>query len=141
MITQGLTTSFKQEILVATHNFTATTGNAFYVALYESSATLNSDTTVYTTSGEITGTGYTAGGALLTSVTPTTSGSTAMCSFSNVTWSTATVTVKGALIYNSTQGNKAVAVLSFGGNKTVSGINFVLTFPTMASTTAIIRFP
>ena len=141
MITQGLVTSFKQQILVATHNFTATTGDAFYIALYDSSATLNSDTTVYTTSGEITGTGYTAGGALLTSITPTTSGSTAMGSFADVTWSTATLTAGGALIYNSTQGNKAVAVLSFGNDKTVSGIDFVVTFPTMASTTAIIRFP
>ena len=137
MITQGQCTSFKVQLLTATHDFTPTTGDTFYLALYTQSATLNADTTVYTTSGEVVASGYTAGGAVLTSIAPTSSGSTAFTSFSDVTF-TASITANGALIYNSTKGNKAVAVLAFGADKT-STTTFVVTFPTFSSTTAIIR--
>ena len=137
MITQGQCTSFKVELLTATHNFTPTTGDTFYLALYTQSATLNADTTVYTTSGEVVASGYTAGGIALTSVTPTSSGDTAFTSFNDATF-TASITANGALIYNSTKSNKAVAVLFFGGDKT-STTTFVVTFPTFSSTTAIIR--
>jgi len=137
MITQGQCTSFKVQLLTATHDFTPTTGDTFYLALYTQSATLNADTTVYTTSGEVVASGYTAGGAVLTSIAPTSSGSTAFTSFSDVTF-TASITANGALIYNSTKGNKAVAVLAFGADKT-STTTFVVTFPSFSSTTAIIR--
>ena len=137
MITQGQCTSFKVELLTATHDFTPTTGDTFYLALYTQSATLNADTTVYTTSGEVVASGYTAGGAVLTSVAPTSSGSTAFTSFSTVTF-TGAITANGALIYNASKSNKAVAVLAFGANKT-STTSFVVTFPTFSSTTAIIR--
>ena len=137
MITQGQCTSFKVELLTATHDFTPTTGDTFYLALYTQSATLNADTTVYTTSGEVVASGYTAGGAVLTSIAPTSSGSTAFTSFSTVTF-TGAITAHGALIYNASKSNKAVAVLFFGGDKT-SATSFVVTFPTFSSTTAIIR--
>ena len=137
MITQGQCTSFKVQLLTATHDFTPTTGDTFYLALYTQSATLNADTTVYTTSGEVVASGYTAGGAVLTSIAPTSSGSTAFTSFNTVTF-TGAITANGALIYNSTKSNKAVAVLFFGGDKT-STTSFVVTFPTFSSTTAIIR--
>ena len=137
MITQGQCTSFKVQLLTATHDFTPTTGDTFYLALYTQSATLNADTTVYTTSGEVVASGYTAGGAVLTSIAPTSSGSTAFTSFNTVTF-TGAITANGALIYNSTKGNKAVAVLFFGGDKT-STTSFVVTFPSFSSTTAIIR--
>jgi hypothetical protein len=137
MITQGLVTSFKVELLTATHNFTPTTGDTFYLALYTQSATLNADTTVYTTSGEVVASGYTAGGIALTSIAPTSSGDIAFTSFNDVTF-TASITANGALIYNSTKSNKAVAVLAFGADKT-STPTFVVTFPTFSSTTAIIR--
>ena len=137
MITQGQCTSFKVQLLTATHNFTPITGDTFYLALYTQSATLNADTTVYTTSGEVVASGYTAGGAVLTSIAPTSSGSTAFTSFNTVTF-TGAITANGALIYNSTKSNKAVAVLFFGGDKT-STTSFVVTFPSFSSTTAIIR--
>ncbi len=137
MITQGLVTSFKVQLLTATHDFTPTTGDTFYLALYTQSATLNADTTVYTTSGEVVASGYTAGGAVLTSIAPTSSGDIAFTSFNDVTF-TASITANGALIYNSTKSNKAVAVLAFGADKT-STPTFVVTFPTFSSTTAIIR--
>jgi hypothetical protein len=137
MITQGQCTSFKVQLLTATHDFTPTTGDTFYLALYTQSSTLNADTTVYTTSGEVVASGYTAGGAVLTSIAPTSSGSTAFTSFNTVTF-TGAITANGALIYNSSKSNKAVAVLFFGGDKT-STTSFVVTFPTFSSTTAIIR--
>jgi len=137
MITQGQCTSFKVQLLTATHDFTPTTGDTFYLALYTQSATLNADTTVYTTSGEVVASGYTAGGAVLTSIAPTSSGSTAFTSFNTVTF-TGAITANGALIYNSSKSNKAVAVLFFGGDKT-STTSFVVTFPSFSSTTAIIR--
>jgi len=141
-ITSAICTSFKQEILVGTHNFTATSGDTFKIALFTSSATLGAGTTAYSTSNEITnssGTAYTAGGATLTSVTPTTSGTTAFCDFADVSYTSASFTANGALIYNSDQSDKAVAVIAFGGDKTVSSGTFTIQFPTADATNAIIR--
>jgi len=141
-ITSAICTSFKQEILVGTHNFTATSGDTFKIALYTSSATLGAGTTAYSTSNEITnssGTAYTAGGATLTSVTPTTSGTTAFCDFADVSYTSASFTANGALIYNDDQSDKAVAVIAFGGDKTVSSGTFTIQFPTADATNAIIR--
>ena len=141
-ITSAICTSFKQEILVGTHNFTATTGNTFKIALYTSSATLGAGTTAYSTSNEITnssGTAYTAGGATLTSVTPTTDSTTAVCDFADVSFSSASFTANGALIYNDTQSDKAVVVIAFGGDKTVTSGTFTIQFPTADATNAIIR--
>jgi|TARA_A100001391_G_scaffold125815_1_gene86002 hypothetical protein len=138
-ITSALCTSFKQEILVGTHNFTATSGNSFKLALYTSSATLNASTTAYTTSNEVSGTGYTATGAALTSVTPTTSGTTAFCDFADLTFSSSTITANGALIYNDTQSDKAVCTLAFGGDKTSTAGDFTIQFPTADASNAIIR--
>ena len=138
-ITSALCTSFKQEILVGTHNFTATSGNSFKLALYTSSATLNASTTAYSTSNEVSGTGYTAAGAALTSVSPTTSGTTAFCDFADLTFSSSTITANGALIYNDTQSDKAVCTLAFGGDKTSTAGDFTIQFPTADASDAIIR--
>ena len=138
-ITSALCTSFKQEILVGTHNFTATSGNSFKLALYTSSATLNASTTAYSTSNEVSGTGYTAAGAALTSVTPTTSGTTAFCDFADLTFSSSTISANGALIYNDTQSDKAVCTLAFGGDKTSTAGDFTIQFPTADASDAIIR--
>lgn len=141
-ITQTLTTSFKIELLQGVHNFGPTSPNTFKIALYSSTATLNADTTAYSTTNEITGTGYTAGGVTLTiSQSPTNggTGTTAYINFSNAVWSSASFTAAGALIYNSSQSNKAVAVLNFGGNKTPSASVFTIQFPAATSSTAIIR--
>jgi hypothetical protein len=150
-ITQAMCTSFKVEILNGIHAFgtsvirAATTADTFKIALYTSSASLDATTTAYSTSNEVTtGTGYTAGGNTLSSTTPssyppTSSGTTAYLGFNNTTWSTASFTARGALIYNSSQSNKAVAVLDFGGDKTASAGDFTIQFPSYTSTTAIIR--
>ena len=141
-ITSAICTSFKQELLVGTHNFTATSGDTFKIALYTSSATLGAGTTAYSTSNEITnssGTAYTAGGATLTSVTPTTSGTTAFCDFADVSYTSASFTANGALIYNDDQSDKAVAVIAFGSDKTVTSGTFTIQFPTADATNAIIR--
>ena len=141
-ITSAICTSFKQEILVGTHNFTATSGDTFKIALYTSSATLGASTTAYSATNEISntsGTAYTAGGATLTSVTPTTSGTTAICDFSDVSYTSASFTANGALIYNDDQSDKAVAVIAFGGDKTVSSGTFTIQFPTADASNAIIR--
>jgi hypothetical protein len=138
-ITQALCSSFKREIFEATHDFNASGGNTFKVALYTSSASLSAATTAYTTSGEVTGTGYTAGGKALTNVDPVLSGTTGFVDFSNISWTSATFTARGALIYNSTNSNKAVMVLDFGGDKDVSNGTFSISFPTPSSTAAIIR--
>tara|TARA_R100000315_G_C5201206_1_gene118322 strand:- start:551 stop:961 length:411 start_codon:yes stop_codon:yes gene_type:complete len=132
-------TSFKQELLVGTHNFTASSGNTFKLALYTSSASLGASTTAYTTSNEASGTGYTAAGAALTSVTPTTSGTTAFCDFADLTFSSSTITANGALIYNDTQSDKAVCTLAFGGDKTSTSGDFTISFPTADASNAIIR--
>ena len=141
-ITSAICTSFKQELLVGTHNFTATTGNTFKIALFTSSASLGASTTAYSTSNEITnssGTAYTAGGATLTSVTPTTDSTTAVCDFADVSYTSASFTANGALIYNDTQSDKAVAVIAFGSDKTVTSGTFTIQFPTADATNAIIR--
>ena len=141
MITQTLTTSFKTELLQGVHNFGPTSPNTFKIALYYSTASLNADTTAYTTTGEVSALSYTAGGNTLTISTSPTSGgtTTAYVSFADTSWSSATFTAAGALIYNATQSNKAVAVLNFGGDKTSSGGTFSVQFPSASSTTAIIR--
>ena len=141
-ITSAICTSFKQELLVGTHNFTATTGNTFKIALYTSSATLGAGTTAFSSTNEITntsGTAYTSGGATLTSVTPTTDSTTAVCDFADVSFTNASFTANGALIYNDTQSDKAVAVIAFGGDKTVSSGTFTIQFPTADASNAIIR--
>ena len=141
-ITSAICNSFKQEVLVGTHNFTATTGHTFKIALFTSSATLGASTTAYSTSHEITnssGTAYSPGGATLTSVTPTLDSSTAVCDFNDVSFSSASFTANGALIYNDTQSDKAVAVIAFGGDKTVSSGTFTIQFPAADATNAIIR--
>lgn len=147
-ISQAMATSFKVEILDGVHNFgsgvirASTAADTFKIALYTSSATLSAATTAYTTSDEVSssGTNYAAGGLTLTiSQAPTSTGTTAWLDFDDVTWASATITANGALIYNATQGNKAVAVLAFGGDKTSTAGNFTIQFPAAASTTAILR--
>ena len=136
-ITQTLCTSFKVEVLNGVHNFSADT---FKLALYTDSATIGADTLIYTTNNEVVGTGYTAGGNTLTvSVTPVSSGTTAYVSFANTSWASSTITARGALIYNSSQSNKAVAVLDFGADKTTSNSVFTITFPAASATSAIVR--
>jgi len=135
-ITQSLATSFKVQLLQGTQNFSS---NTFYIALYTSAASLDSTSTVYTTSGEVVGTGYTAGGQALTvSQTPTSSGTVAYISFANSSWNNATFTARGAMIYNQTNGNSTVCVLDFGSDKTVVNGTFTVTFPAAGPTTAII---
>jgi hypothetical protein len=142
-----MATSFKVEILTAYHNFgtTVTRGSTaadtFKIALYTSSATLDSTTTVYTTSNEVATAGnYVAGGNTLSiSQVPTSTSTTAWLDFADTTWSAATITANGALIYNSTQGDRAVAVLAFGGDKTSTAGDFTIIFPAANSTSAIIR--
>lgn len=138
-ITQAMCTSFKQELLQGLHNFTLSTGNVFNIALYTSSATLSAGTQTYTTSNEVVGTGYTAGGLPLTNVTPTTSGTTAYTDFGDAQWTTATITARGALIYNTTNSNRAVVVLDFGSDKTSTAGTFTVVFPAFNATDAIIR--
>jgi hypothetical protein len=144
-IAQTATTSFKVELLQAVHNFGPTSPNTFKVALYTAAANLGATTTVYTTSNEVTGTGYTAGGnTLVISTSPTAANNTggiptAYASFTNSSWTNATFTARGALIYNSTQGNKSVAVLDFGSDKTVNNDTFQIIFPTPDANSAIVR--
>ena len=141
-ISSAVCNSFKQEILVGTHNFTASSGNTFKIALYTSSASLGAATTAYSATNEISntsGSAYSAGGATLTSVTPTTSGTTAICDFADVSYTSASFTANGALIYNDTQSDKAVAVIAFGSDKTVTSGTFTIQFPTADASNAIIR--
>ena len=137
-IQQGQCTVFKKNVLSGLENFAAGTSYVYKIALYTALADLSYTTLTYTTTNEITGTGYTAGGKTLTPIVPASSGQTAYVSFNNVTWNPAAFTCRGALIYNSTT-NAAVAVLDFGSDKTCSG-TFTVTFPTADSTYAIIRF-
>ena len=152
-ITQALCTSFKQEILQGIHNFTngsgggtttsTGTGNTFKIALFTSSASLGASTTAYADSNQASGTGYSAGGNTLTNVTPTTSSTTALTDFADTTWSSSTITARGAVIYNSSttagSANRAVAVLDFGTDKTTSSGDFTIVFPTADASSAIIR--
>jgi hypothetical protein len=148
-IIQGMCTSFKRELLLATHNFNTHT---FKIALYTSTADLTPATTAYTTSGEVAGSGYTAGGAVLTALrlgppavfgTPTvpgTDGTTALVSFEDAAWPAATFSARGALIYNSSvAGNPAVAVLDFGADRSSAGNTFTVRFPPPTAATAIVR--
>ena len=143
-IPQAMCTSFKQELLQGKHNFTNSSGHTFKLALFTSSASLGAGTTDYSTSNEASGTGYSAGGGTLTNVTPTTSGTTAFTDFANLTFSTATVTANGAMIYNTTSGGgsgttDAVIILAFGGDKTSTAGDFTIQFPTADASNAIIR--
>ena len=138
-ISQAMCTSFKKELMTATHNFT-NGANSFKLALYTSSASLGAATTAYSSTNEASGTNYTAGGAALTNVTPTTSGTTALTDFADLTFSNATVTANGAVIYNDTaSGDPAVVVLAFGADKTSTAGDFTIQFPTADASNAIIR--
>jgi len=133
-------TSFKTELMTATHNFTNSTGNTFKLALYDNSASFTAATTAYTTSNEISGSGYSAGGGTLTNVTPTSSSTTAFTDFDDLTFSTATITARGALIYNDTAaGDPSVVILDFGGDKTSTAGDFKIVMPTADSSNALIR--
>jgi hypothetical protein len=138
-ITQAMCTSFKTQLLTGTHDFTNGTGDTFKIALFTSAATLDATTTAYSTSNEASGTGYTAGGNTLTNVTPTSSGTTAFTDFADTTWTSASVTARGALIYNSTEADAAVVVLDFGSDKTSTAGDFTIQFPTADASNAIIR--
>ena len=139
-ISSTLTTSFKKELLEAKHNFLLSGGNDFKLALYTSSATMSAATTAYTTTNEVTGTNYTAKGASLTRVNPSTSGTTAFTDFADLTFGTATVTARGCMIYNDTaSGDPAVAVFDFGGDKTSTAGSFTISFPTADASNAVIR--
>jgi len=140
-----LCTSFKQELLQAKHDFTNSSGDTFKLALYDNSATFTAATTDYTTSNEVSASGsYSAGGGTLTSVTPTTSGTTAFCDFGDLTFTSATITARGALIYNTTTGagtgtTDAIAVLDFGSDKSSTAGDFQIVFPTADAASAIVR--
>jgi hypothetical protein len=136
-----LCTSFKQELMQAVHNFTASTGDTFKLALYDDNAAFTAATTAYTATNEVGNSGsYTAGGGTLTNITPTTSGTTAFTDFDDLSFTSATITAYGALIYNDTAvGDPAVAVLDFGGAKTSTNGTFTVIFPTADATNAIIR--
>ncbi len=138
-ITQAVCTSFKVELLTGLHNFTNSSGNVFKIALYVSAATLGASTTSYSATNEASGTGYSAGGNTLTNVTPTSSGTTAFTDFADTTWSTSTITARGALIYNSTNSNRSTVVLDFGSDKSSSAGDFTIVFPAADATNAIIR--
>ena len=146
-ITSAVCTSFKVELLKGQHDFTASTGDTFKIALFDSDATLGASTTDYSTSEEITntsGTAYTAGGATLTNITPVSSSTTAYTDFSDVSWTDASFTANGALIYDTTTGTgsgttDAVCAIAFGGDKTATSGTFTIQFPAAAASTAILR--
>ena len=140
-ISQAMCTSFKVGVLDGTFDFSSGTSQTFKIALYTSSATLGAATTAYSATNEVSGTGYTAGGNTLTiSANPTSSGTTAYLDFADTTWSTATITARGALIYLADGGtNPAVAVLDFGGDKISTAGDFTIQFPTADASNAIIR--
>ena len=137
-ISSAIATSFKQEILVEGPNLT-NGADSIKLALYTSSATLGAGTTAYVTTGQSSGTNYSAGGSALTNVTPTTSGTTAIVDFADLTFSNVTVTARGCLLYNSTNSNKAIASIDFGGDKTSTAGDFTVVFPAANATAAIIR--
>ena len=141
-ISSAVCNSFKQEILVGTHNFTASSGNAFKLAMYTSSASLGAGTTAYSSTNEISntsGSAYSAGGKTIVSVTPALDGTVAVCDFADISFTSASFTANGCLIYNDTQADKAVCVVAFGGDKTVSSGTFTIQFPAAAASTAIVR--
>ena len=142
-ITSAICNTFKTEILKAVHNFTASTGNTFNIALYTSSATLGAGTTAYSSSNEIpnsSGSASSANGQAFTSVTPVLDSTTAVCDFADISWTSASFTANGCLIFNDTAtGDPAVCAVAFGGDKTVSSGTFTVQFPAAAATTAIVR--
>ena len=139
-ITSAICNSFKQEILQGEHNFTASSGDTFNLALYTSSASLGAGTTAYTTSNEVSGTGYTAKGNALTSVTPALDSSTAVCDFADTSFTSASFTARGCLIFNdSHSSDAAVCAIDFGADKTVTSGTFTIQFPTADASNAIIR--
>ena len=139
-ITSAICNSFKTEILTGTHNFSASGGNTFNLALYTSSASLGASTTAYTTSNEVSGSGYTAKGNALTSVDPALSGSTAVCDFADTSFTSASFTARGCLIFNdSATGDPAVCAIDFGSDKTVTSGTFTIQFPAADASNAIVR--
>ena len=141
-----IATSYKKELMFGAHDHDASTGDTFYIALYTSSASLTAASTAYSTNDEISGTGYTAGGIVIVPVDPAQSGTTGYTDFVDASWSGATFTARGAIIYNSTPNttsialtNPIVAILDFGSDKTVSGSAFTVQFPVAAAATAIVR--
>lgn len=144
-ITQSMATSFKVELLNGIHAFGttvvrgATTADTFKLALYTSSATLDSTNTAYTATNEASGTNYSAGGNVLTAVAPTSSSTTAILDFNDLTFSSVTITARGCMIYNSTQSDKCVCVLDFGSDKSASAGDFTIIFPSADASNAIIR--
>ncbi len=147
-IAQAMCTAFKSEVLKATHNFSASGGNSFKLSLYaegsggksSTTATLGASTTAFTTTGEVASSGtYVTGGLALTNIDPTTSGTTGYTDFSDLSFTTATITAMGAMIYNDTNSDKAVCILDFSSNKTSTAGTFTITFPAAAASTAIIR--
>jgi len=143
-ITSAVCTSFKKELLERKHDFNVTSGHTFKLALFTSAATLGASTTAYTTTNEVVGTGYTAGGVTLTNIDPTSSGTTAFVDFADATFSSATITAAGALIYNTTTDGgsattNAVAVIAFGADKTSTNGDFTVQFPVADATNAIVR--
>lgn len=135
-ISQALCTSFKSELLGGIHDLDT---DAIKIALFTSSATLSAATTAYSTTNEVSGTGYTAGGETMTTPVISTSGTTAFIDFADITWSSATITARGALIYNADKANRAIAVLDFGGDKTSTNGDFTIQLPTADASNAIIR--
>ena len=139
-ITQAMCTSFKKELLEAKHNFLNSGGSTFQIALYTSSASLDASTAAYTTSNEVSGTGYTAKGNTLTRIDPSTSGTTALTDFSDTTWTSSTITARGAMIFNdSASGDPSVLILDFGSDKSSSSGDFTIAFPAADASNAIIR--
>ena len=139
-ISTAMCTSFKKELLEAVHNFKNTGGSTFNLALYTSSASLDASTTAYTTSNEVSGTGYTAKGASLTRVDPSTSGTTALTDFSDLSFSSSSITARGAVRFNdSASGDPSVCSLDFGADKTSSSGDFTIQFPAADASNAIIR--
>lgn len=143
MITQGVCGSFRAELLNGYHAFSSAyrAADTFKIALYSDTADLDpATTTVYTATGEITATGYTAGGLILVPTAPANTGITAYESFANAVWSSSNIIAAGALIYNFTQANRAVCILNFGGNKTPTGGVFTVQFPVNGPTSSVLRF-
>ena len=139
-ITSAICNSFKTELLTGTHNFSASGGNTFNLALYTSSASLGASTTAYTTSEEVSGSGYTAKGNAVTSTTPALSTATAVCYFADTSFTSASFTARGCLIFNdSASGDPAVCAIDFGSDKTVTSGTFTIQFPTADASNAIIR--
>jgi hypothetical protein len=133
-------TSFKVELMTATHNFTNSTGNTFNIAMYDNSASFTAATTAYTATNEVSGAGYSAKGNVLVNVTPTSTSTTAFTDFGDSTWSSSTITARGAMIFNDTaSGDPSVVILDFGSDKSSSSGDFTIVFPTGDSTSAIIR--